>query len=443
MYVTAIAAGAFRDKDIETLVLSRRLLKVEDGAFLGCSRLETVYYSDGIFIMEDEAFDEATYTSFKNLYVNATMAPRETGAATAGLAVKLSRLLAGEGQKKIIVIGGSSALQGLGSAYLESLLDMEYRVVNFGTTRTTNGMMYLEAMGDLASEDDVIVYAPENSAYMMGERELYWKTIRDLEGMVNIWRHIDISNYTGVFSAITDFNRNHNRFTQNPSTYEAICRFAECGYGDAYTDRYGDYHQTSDSGKTSRATYVNDIYYTDSYYVTMNERYKSRFDLNWNDKEGQAANKDYSDPNNITWCSITDPYYKDALNRAISAAKSSGAGVYFGFCPVDGDKLVEGADSLSWLLAYDEMIEKTYLFDGLIGSSVDYVFNHQYFFDCAFHLNDYGRTYRTYRLYLDLCETIGIEAKHGVADLGRDFTGCLFENTSDGAPIYPWEPTAP
>ena len=89
------------------------------------------------------------------------------------------------------------------------------------------------------------------------------------------------------------------------------------------------------------------------------------------------------------------------------------------------------------------MIEDTYLFDGLIGSSVDYVFNHQYFFDCAFHLNDYGRTYRTYRLYLDLSETLGKEVKHGITDCGRDFIGCLFENGTNGTPFYPWTPVAP
>ena len=75
-----------------------------------------------------------------------------------------------------------------------------------------------------------------------------------------------------------------------------------------------------------------------------------------------------------------------------------------------------------------------------MGSSIDYVYNHEYFYDCAFHLNDYGRTLRTYQLYTDLCEILGITEKKGITDVGRDFNGCLFEVGTTGAPLYPWTP---
>ena len=115
------------------------------------------------------------------------------------------------------------------------------------------------------------------------------------------------------------------------------------------------------------------------------------------------------------------------MNKAIAAARSSGARVYFSFCPVDADKLVEGAESESWQNAYDELILDTFSFDGTVGSSTDYVFSHEYFYDNAFHLNDYGRTVRTYQLYLDLCSLLGVTSPKGDRDVGTDFEGCLFE----------------
>ncbi|MBQ7363232.1 MAG: hypothetical protein IJW48_05885 [Clostridia bacterium] len=433
-YVIAIAAGAFVNKDVETLVLSRRLLRVEDGAFVGCSKIKTVYYPDGLYSMNDGAFDAASYTSFKNFYVNATLAPRFNSSDVGALAVKLTRLLAPTEKNRIIVISGSSSLQGLGSEYLEALFDGEYRVVNFGTTRTTHGALYLEAMGSLAREGDIIVYAPENSAYMWGERELYWKTFRDLEGMNNIYRYVDFSSYTGMFSSMSSLNSEY-RFIRDGITYESICAHGELleknpTYKTPTTNKYGDFLRSTRTGLSGS--------YHDVYYVTMNNRVKSRFEGEIYDDANQSANRDYTDLSNVTWCSVDDPYYKDNLNRAIAAAKSSGAKVYFGFCPVDADKLVEGASSLAYLEAYDSFIDGTFDFDGRIGSAYRYVLAHKYFYDCAFHPNDFGRVYRTYQLYLDISSVLGISETKNIKDAGTDFDGCLFEEGAERTPLTPW-----
>ena len=132
---------------------------------------------------------------------------------------------------------------------------------------------------------------------------------------------------------------------------------------------------------------------------------------------------------------IDEPDLLAQINHAIAAAKSSGAKVYFGFCPADADAVVAEARNSDWLLEYDEMIKNNYDFDGLIGSCADYIFNHKYFYDCAFHPNDYGRTYRTYVLYTDVCEVLGITAVNGIYDVGTNFEGCLFEEGSDGTPL--------
>ena len=64
-------------------------------------------------------------------------------------------------------------------------LDIEMASRGVALWRTDYQSQDLEAMQGLAKEGDVILYAPENSSYMMGETELYYKTLRDIEGMNN------------------------------------------------------------------------------------------------------------------------------------------------------------------------------------------------------------------------------------------------------------------
>ena len=85
------------------------------------------------------------------------------------------------------------------------------------------------------------------------------------------------------------------------------------------------------------------------------------------------------------------------------------------------------------------MISDNYLFDGAIGKVSDYIWEHKYFYDCAFHPNDYGRAYRTYQLYVDLCAKLGITDIQGYLSVGTEFDGCLFED-ADGVPGTDWEP---
>ena len=147
----------------------------------------------------------------------------------------------------------------------------------------------------------------------------------------------------------------------------------------------------------------------------------------------RGANNNYKDPDNITWVSMDSEVLANEVNRVIAKAKLSGAKICFSFCPVDADKLVEDARSYDWMLAYDDMIEDVYDFDGVVGSSVNYVFAHEYFYDNAFHLNDIGRAYRTYRMYLDIAELLSFEPRDFLA-VGTRYEGCIFEGES-GEPL--------
>lgn len=428
--VIAIKEGAFSYVPMNELVLSKNLQRVENNAFVGCMFLETVYFPNGLYEMYDEALDYASYDSLTNLIVNATVAPRNTTTTDGGFAVKLSRLLAAEDEKKIIVISGSSSYQGLATEYMQALFENEYTVINFGTTRPRPGLFYLEALSHYTDEDDVFVYAPENSAYMMGEKTLTWRFLYDLEGMNNLFRYVDISNYRDYFSSFTELNQTVI-YTKKPLRYEDIVKNGYTSGGErVWTDKNGDYQHPN------RSSYVGKASYVDTYYITYNERIKSTADGLWNDKDFQESNKDYTDKNNPTWTSINRPELVEQMNMAISKAKSSGASVYFGFAPADADKLVEEAKNTEWLLEYDRLILDLYSFDGILGSCMDYIFNHAYAYDCAFHVNDYGRTYRTYILYTHIAEKLGITKINGIYSVGLEFDGCLFESGSyDGRPV--------
>ncbi len=440
--VISVASGAFDHcTNMKTLVLSKNLLYVEDGAFTNLENLTTIYYSDSIYDIGNAVLDASGYQSLKTFIVNATTPPRfSTGDGV--FAKKLCRLLANADQPRIIMIAGSSARQGFSTPYLEGLLESEYAVINLGTTRTTQGYMYLEAMQHYATEKDIILYAPENSAYMMGEGTLYWKTLRDMEGMYNIFRYIDISGYSNVFGAFAEFNSGvaeiagvdacyAPRYGRAPQTYEDILKPT----GD---DAYGDYQNASRNGYRSELSRP----FQDAYVITLNNRFKSRLDFGWdNNIADYWKTDDWKDEGNTAWCNIDDAYFVNNMNRAINAARSTGAKVYFSFAPVDASRLCEDAlaDIDAWCADYEALIASTYAFDGILGSAKDYIMHHEYFYDNAFHPNDYGRTFRTYQVYKDLCAVLGKTTVHPIFFVGfdGDIDGCRMETDYDGVPNYP------
>ena len=432
-YVTAIAAGAFENKDMETLVLSRFLLNVADGAFVNCNKLETIYYPDSIYVISNASFDTASWANVKNFYVRATMAPRRmSGASDCGMyAIKLARFLANPDKNRITVVSGSSSFQGLSGGYLEALLGDEWCAVNFGTTRTTHIYLFLPVLGYYANENDIIIYAPENSIYEMGEPEFYWKTLRDAEGMYNIFRHIDISNYTNVISTFSDFNRGQNgsinRYTLAPQKYAQMMD---------NTNEWGEYDHAN------RHQYNVSSLYSKVYDIRLDNYFVSKADQGSN---AQVAPAD-----------ITDPLYKDIMNDVITRAKVNGAKVYFSFSPMADEAINAAAKAggAAWYDAYEQMIKDNFVFDGVLGDAENYIFSVKYFYNNAFHPNDYGRVYRTYRVYIDVCEEIlgiaeadrtdyycGATLNSSYQLVDKDgkvlFRGCMFEENSDGTPLTP------
>ncbi|GEM_PF-2655919 len=392
--VIAIGEGAFTNEtEMKTLLLPRTVGKIEDGAFVGCQNLETFYYPNGVYDVSDDIFENGDYSHLKTLVVYTSVGPIYTNNDGQGVfALKLSRVLATQADDRIIIVGGSSVYRGLSTEYLQDLLDGAYTVVNFGTTRTTHCLMYVEALAHYLHEGDMIVYAPENSTYLMGDTTLYWKTLRDMEGMNNIFRYVDIGKYDGVFDAFAEYCG---------KIYGTAPKSFECIVDNSQINEYGD------CCASSQQRYVKDSAYTDAFLVTVNEYYRNSGEGGWSDSGYQ---RDYTDTR--YWSKFNEGDLKNEVNRVIHTVTDNGIPVYFGFCPIDESAMLTANKKIASLEIYDRIFSTDYDFTGLVGSSVDYVYAHEYFDDNAFHTNNYGRTLRTYQLYRDLCKTLKLTVKY-------------------------------
>ena len=397
--VVQISAGAVKNKNFETLVLPRTLIRVEDGAFTGCSSLVTLYMYDSIYSISDAAFDEATATNWEHFYLSAALKPRYASSNEGTFRVKWDRLMEESGRDKLIVVAGSSAFQGLGTAYLEALLDYQYDVVNYGNTRTTNNAVYMEMISHFVGEGDIVIYSPENSAYQFGYTGLTWKLFRDLEGCLNAWRYIDIGNYTKYFDEFTVYQQ--SRYFMGEQNFEK--------------NKSSGVDFNGDNQNANRKQLASN--YIDSYAITLNEYIKSELEGNWQDED-----KDWSG-GSPTWSTIDQ--YAAYMAAKIKDVEATGAAVYFSFCPADEFALIDEAKSEAWQKAYDAYIAET-LDVTVLGTCSDYIWAHKYFYDCAFHVNDIGRPLRTYQLYKDLAQELGLSVK-AMDAVGTDYDGCIFE----------------
>ncbi len=406
--VVSIKAGAISNKNFTTLVLPRTLRKIEDGAFTGCSSLRTVYMGDGILSITNAAFDAATYTNWTEFRLSATTGPRYASDYNGGYRIKWDRLMRGaaSGKKMIVFVSGSSSFHGIGTGYLETLLGGEYFVVEYGTIRTTNNMVYMEAVANFVGEGDIVVYAPENSIYQFGAPELSWKLFRDLEGSQNVWRYIDVKNYTNLFGAFAEYQG--KRWSNGEQTYSQHTENVDV-YGDYQSAKHADYCEN----------YAPDFLNNHGYFtVTLNEMVNT---IATNTEQISLSNPDQ-------WISITT--YAADVRRILGKVTATGATVYFGFCPVNENALTETAKTAEQQAAYDRLIRDTYGIE-VLGSCSDHLYRWVYMYKGSdgsdFHLNDYGRAINTYKIYTHLCEKLGLTPV-GMKAYGEAFPGCLFEH---------------
>ena len=275
---------------------------------------------------------------------------------------KVDRLYATEGEK-IVFIGGSSLAFGLDAKLLSETLGRP--VINFGLYATLGTKVMMDYARGAIGEGDIIVIAPEMNAQTWSlyfNAEAMWQA---LDGNFDDFRHLSKDDYSAMLGGFWKFAASKAKyFTQ-----------------DINIDGMGIYRASA----------------FDDYGFITNHR-----DKDYNTMVG-GANPDMVIDFNTN---VISAEFIDYVNEFTAYAKSKGAKVYLGSCPMN-----EGALSPDLTI---EDIENyvSYLnevFDcEVLGDPNNAIYTPGYFFDSNFHLNSAGAILHTAQFATALAPLVGL-----------------------------------
>lgn len=346
--VMAVAKDAFTG-NVRRVVIPRTVKNIAANAFSGCEKLKEVVIFDSVVTVSNSSFPAALST----VILNAQRKPVYSGAIEGSFAIKYERLRTVEG-KKIVIVSGSSSLNGINSPLFEELMP-GYSVVNFGTNVANPAMFFLDVISKYVSEGDITVHAPEfNSASSMGGNKFHAKVFRGCEQCYDIFRDIDVSDYIDFWGSFCEFQVGD---AEDSSLVPAIHQSSKEYQLDTEINRYGDRSTTRKkvAGSFGSATEV--FKYDRLAYENLNR-----------------INKKYTDKGAVLAMSF------GTLDKSRLSAKSAVQNEYDKFTKSCADKL-----------------------DYPVISNVGtYIMEHKYFFDSEWHLNDEGAEIRTKNLAKDI-----------------------------------------
>jgi len=266
-------------------------------------------------------------------------------------------------EKKIIIVGGSSAAFGIDSAIIEKYTAMP--VVNFGLYAALGTKVMMDLSCANINEGDVVVLAPEIDAQTMS---LYFNsetTLMAMDGNFHMARYVRGDNKLSLLGALWKFTGEKLAYLMNGTRPEA-----SGAYDPSYFNAQGD---------------------------LMYPRPENAMGM-------------YYDPNTIIRLSedTVDPEFIDYVNEYISFCEKNGASVYFGFCPMNEMALADGTTDES-IAQFSEFLADA-LHCQILGSAEDHILPAEYFYDSNFHLNNAGVTVHTVALVKELLLPLGIPA---------------------------------
>ncbi len=346
--VVKVASGAFAS-DVERVVIPRTVKFIEKNAFSACDRLREVVFFDSVVLVYDESFPESVST----VVLNAQRLPVYSGQIEGSFNVKYDRLRTVEG-KKIVVVSGSSSLNGINSELFEELMP-GYSVVNYGTNAANSMLFFLDVISKYTGEGDIVVHAPEyGRGGPMGSNEFHTKMFRGNEQCYDIFRDVDLRDYSGFWSCWRKFQ---------------IGDSADNSIVPAVRQEGKEYQLTADINK------YGDI-------ATKRKSVRGSFG---------GANVNLSDAH----------LYSDYLNAVSEKVKANGGVMVMSFGPHDKSRIAQSSLTRS---AFDRANE--YCADELdypvISDVGDYIMDHEKFYDSEWHLNEDGAKERTQNLAEDI-----------------------------------------
>lgn len=360
--VVGIASGAFaNNKAITEVHITSSITTVEERAFASCSNLKAITLYDTVKKISNASFEGSPV---KTVRMCAGKTPRYMESyETYG--IKYERLINTKGQKRVIVVAGSSALYGIDTDYMQSLFKNGYTVVNFGTNGNMNIPFYLDAISPLLTSNDIVVFAPEQygpyAYHTNGNPELPYVNLQGVSTCYNLFENVDISTYTNVFDAIGQYGTQSARMKSQSWN----------DYGEK-VDTYGDLATSTD--KMNSKDYCRGINGT------------FRFDQ-----------------------TVIPSQFISNLNRIINKAKQSGAKIVFSYPPHNKNNVEKDSLNDNAYNSYNQWISQT-VNCTLISDVRNYLYGGEYFDNTDYHLNSHGRKLHTKQLATDIINAnIGVK----------------------------------
>jgi hypothetical protein len=277
--------------------------------------------------------------------------------STETFGIKFERLIKTKGQKRIIVVAGSSALYGIDSDYMQTCFKDDYTVINFGTNANQSIIYYLEAIAPYLTKKDIVIFAPEQygpfAYHTNGNPEMPYVTLQGTSTCYNLFENIDASKYTKVFDAIGQYSAISDRMP--PLSWE------DHSYK---VDEYGDL-----STLTSQMNSPN--------YRCGNNGY-FRFDD-----------------------TVIPQKFISNLNRVIDHVNKTNAKLCFSFPPHNKNNIEKSSNNEDAFDFYNKWIAKT-VHCPLISDVRDYFYSGEYFDNTDYHLNTVGRELHSKQLAEDI-----------------------------------------
>ncbi len=375
MVVIGIKAGAFSGNVLQKVVIPKTVLKIEANAFTNSYRLREVVFFDSLQYVSNSSFPFGVQT----VVMNAQRLPVYSGSAEGSFCIKYERVRTLEG-KKLIVVSGSSTLNGLNSPMLEANFDNEYSVVNYGTNAGTQMLFYLDVISNYINPGDIVIHAPEwTSDGPMGGNTLQWKMFRGNNQCYDIFREVNMSEYTNFWGAYQEY---------------------QIGAESHAVTRKGVAYQNSNTGMNKYGDLLGNRYNYNGFSYNSTQGFSESF--------------------------ITSNNRASNLNRVNSRITSKGGTMLFSFGTILYEKLNTSSRNAN---AYDTFTQQcaNALDFPVISNVGTYLFKERYMSNSEWHCTYEGADIRTEELTFDIKRWL---SSSGTGDTYQDFNTRKSNNSS-------------
>ena len=234
--VVGVAPGIIPEgsASIGKIVLPKTICTIEDKAFSGATGLIELVFFNALQSVHDTSFSNSLMT----LVINSQRYPTMSDSAEGAYIMKLQRVryLKKMGKNVLVVVSGSSSLNGLNSELLGELLNNKYEIVNYGTNAGANMLLYLQVLSRYTDDGDIVILAPEfTMSATFGANTFMYKTFRGNDQGYDIFRDIDVSAFTNIFSAWVEYQK--EAMPKTPSLYQNHNKSGMNLYGDLLGNR--------------------------------------------------------------------------------------------------------------------------------------------------------------------------------------------------------------